>query len=229
MKYRRLITQSIVSVTIVVHTFSLGILWFMSRQEPVNVSAESVSATQTIPKQAVYGTPNQIIIPSLNINLTVEPGNYEPTTDSWTLSGYNAHYGTMTSPANDTAGNTFIYGHNNPYVFGPLKRIQPGANVEIVAENGNRFFYTYQKSYTVAPNDVSLFKYFGSPILTVQTCTGTWHEKRELYEFKLDRVVESPQQLAQKESDRRNALIKAISSQMLTSQQEYVSKMDSPI
>ena len=214
MNYRRLISQTTLTVTITVHTFSLGILWFMSRQEPAYVNAEPISVSQTIPKASIYGTPVQIIVPSLNIHLNIEPGEYDSQTDSWSLSGLNAHYGTMTSPANDTAGNTFVYGHNNPYVFGPLKRIQPGATVEIVANNGNRFFYTYQKSYTVAPNDVSIFKYHGSPILTVQTCTGTWHEMRQLYEFRLESVIESTEQVAIKESEKKAATINAILSQL---------------
>lgn len=214
MKYKRLIGQSVLTITITIHTFSLGILWFMARQQPVYVHAEPVTAAQTVPKQAVFGTPVEIRIPSLNIDLPVDPGVYNPATDSWTLSGFHAQYGTMTAPANDAAGNTFIYGHNNPYVFGPLKRIQPGASVEIIASNGNRFYYTYQKSYTVAPNDVSLFKYYGSPILTVQTCTGAWHEKRQLYEFKLDRVVESSSELIIKEVNKRQAVLQAIAQQL---------------
>jgi len=215
-RYKRLIVQTMLTVTIAVHTFSLGMLWFMSHQQVRYVHAEPVLAAQTIPKQAVYGTPVQIIIPSITVNLPVDPGVYDPSTDSWTLSGYHAHYATITTPANDTEGNTFIYGHNNPYVFGPLKRIQPGAQVEVVASNGNRFFYTYQKSYTVAPNDVSLFKYHGSPILTVQTCTGAWHEKRQLYEFRLDSVIESKNELLAKDTSRRQATLQAIGNQIPT-------------
>lgn len=214
MSIRRLITQGVLTGTIVLHTFSLGILWFMSRQEPVYVNAEPVPVVQSLAKQAISGAPSQIIIPSLNINLAVEPGKYEAASDSWTLSGYNAHYATIMPLANDTAGNTFVYGHNNPYVFGPLKHLQPGASAEVVASNGNRFFYTYQKSYTVAPNDVSLFKYQGSPIMTVQTCTGTWHEKRQLYEFKFEKVIESSTEITQKDADRRQATLSAIASQM---------------
>lgn len=216
MKAKRFITQSILSLTIMVHTFSLGMLWFMSRQEPVFVNAAPVLAEQTIPKRAIHGTPAQIIIPSLNINLSVEPGKYEAATDSWTLSGYNAHFATMTNPANDTEGNTFIYGHNNPYVFGPMKRIQPGATIEIIATNGNRFIYTYQQSYIVAPNDVSLFKYKGPPILTVQTCTGVWHEKRKLYEFKFEKVIESADEVTAKDVEKKQALLSAIGSQLPT-------------
>src|SRR5580765_4459047 len=67
-------------------------------------------------KPRISGKPVRIVISSVQIDLTVDEGSYNPADDSWSLSGYHAQYATTSAPANDRDGGTFIYGHNNKFV-----------------------------------------------------------------------------------------------------------------
>lgn len=134
------------------------------------------------------GQPVRIVITNLGIDLPIDPGKYDPVADSWTLSGYHAQYATNTSPANDDRGNTFIYGHNNKYVFGPLKHIQAGDIAQIYTDNGHVLDYSFVSADNNAPDDTSIFDYNGPPVLTVQTCSGSLNEWRRMYHFQFVKV-----------------------------------------
>lgn len=208
---RAFLKQLLLTLTIVVHTFSLGLLWFMNERPVVRVAAQPITVEEQSIPDAISGVPVRIVVPSLAIDLHVLPGEYDQANDSWTLTGYNAHFATITVPANNQQGNTFIYGHNNPRVFGPLKRIQPGAEVMLIADNGNQFIYSLESKRTVIPEDVTLFNYHGPPVLTIQTCTGAWHEKRELFQFKFVQAIESDAAKDAKQSERRAEIMRTIS------------------
>jgi sortase (surface protein transpeptidase) len=148
-----------------------------------------VAATPAIPTQpqtekpAIAGKPVRITVESLGIDLPVDDGFYNPADNTWSLSGYHAQFAHPTPPANDKIGNTLIYGHNNKYVFGPLKKIQDGDNAKVYTDNGHVFTYKFQDAINLNPNDTSIFNYDGPPILTIQTCSGNWNEWRRLFRF----------------------------------------------
>ena len=135
------------------------------------------------PSQVISGKPVHITIPSLNIDLQVAEGRYNPTDNTWTLSKDKAHYAVVTPLANNSEGNTFIYGHNRKAVFARLSRIKPGATAIVTTDNGHRFTYKFRSAFETNPKDDSLFKYQGPPILTVQTCSGLWYQNRQLFTF----------------------------------------------
>jgi LPXTG-site transpeptidase (sortase) family protein len=138
------------------------------------------------------GQPDRITIPSEDLDLPVIPGAYDPSTDSWTLSGYKAQFATASAPANNVGGETFIYGHNNDYVFGALRHVTPsvGAEAFVYTTNGHEFAYSFQKTWSVGPYDVSTLHYQGPPILLIQTCTGSFNELRTMYLFNFEKVVQ---------------------------------------
>jgi LPXTG-site transpeptidase (sortase) family protein len=139
-------------------------------------------------KQITSGKPVRVVIPSVGIDLPVDEGVYNPTDNSWTLSGYHAQFATLSSLANDNNGNTFIYGHNNKYVFGPIKQIVPGALAEVYTDNNHVFSYNFEATTTFKPDDTTIFDYRGPSILTIQTCSGVWNEQRQMYKFDFARV-----------------------------------------
>ena len=146
-------------------------------------------AEPTVP--LIEGTPTRIVIPSRYVDLPLIPGTYDKATDSWTLSGYEAQFATASTPANNTGGETFVYGHNNDYVFGALRHAAPvvGAEALIYTSNGHEFAYTFEKTWSVGPYDVSTINYQGPPVLLIQTCTGSFNELRTMYLFKFEKVV----------------------------------------
>lgn len=138
---------------------------------------------------AISGRPVRITVPSLGIDLKVIPGHYYPANQSWTLSLNNAQWGTMTAPANDKQGLTFIYAHYRKGVFLDLPRIERGAHVFITTDNGHQFTYIYRRSIVTSPGDTSLFTYHGKPLLVLQTCTGLWYQNRQLFMLDLEKAV----------------------------------------
>lgn len=139
--------------------------------------------TPPTPSEPMSGEPARIIVPAANIDLGIEPGYYNYQKHTWTLSNTGANFAVMTAKPNNTNGNTFIYGHNNAAIFKRLMDIKPGDQAIVTTKDGKRFVYQLQTSRDTQPTDTSLFNYQGSPILTVQTCSGAWFQHRRLFTF----------------------------------------------
>lgn len=140
----------------------------------------------------IAGKPVRVKVPAANIDLPIADGTYDNKKATWTLSDTTAHYALVTPFANNTQGNTFVYGHNTNQVFGRLLKIAVGDKAYIETDNKKVFEYTLRSSKDVEPSDVSLFTYKGKPILTMQTCAGTWDQNRRLFTFDFITVKDMP-------------------------------------
>lgn len=167
-------------------------LWFVSPygySPGTAVTILPMPPANTTPNQnVIHGDPVHIRITDLNISLNVLPGQYNQATQTWDISPQNAHFATISTPANTSTGNTLLYGHNNKQVFYNIRNISPGATAIITTANGYTFTYQFAISQNVAPTDLSVFRYDGAPTLTIQTCTGNWNETRGLFLFTLKGV-----------------------------------------
>ena len=133
----------------------------------------------------IQGEPDELIIPSLNMDLKIIPGYYNARTGTWTLSLSEVQYATITPEPNNLSGNTFLYGHYRSAVFARLHSIQAGAQAIVKTTNGHALYYQLSGIRTTDPNDDSVFEYSGPPILTIQTCTGVLFQYRQLFTFTL--------------------------------------------
>lgn len=166
--------------------------------KPIVYSQTPVIQTNSVPsttaKKIVSGKPVRIVIKEadngLNIDLPVVDGVYDEQSASWSLSEQSAHYALVSVPANDTAGNTFIYGHSSKYVFGYLLAIHEnaGATAQVYTANGHVFSYSYSGSAQLDPGNTSVFSDKGPPRLTVQTCSGNFYEYRQMFYFTFQKV-----------------------------------------
>lgn len=167
---------------------TLLLVWFIFNPGMAKSGVAQALKSQPIPaspyKKIMAGQPVRVVLPDQGIDLPVDPGFFDPASNSWTLSGYRAHFAMVTKLANNHDGNTFIYGHNNKYVFGHIKTIQPGQKAIVYTDNNFVFTYTFESTVGVGPDDTSVLDYSGPPILTIQTCSGNWNEVRQMYEFK---------------------------------------------
>lgn len=157
--------------------------WQRSNSQPV--FAAGISHANGAKPAKVSGTPTHISIPAVDISVDVEPGYYNKSSQTWTLSGTKAEYATVTPLANDGGGNTFIYGHNRWAVFYKLLRVQSGDEATVTTSNHHTFVYKMVSRRDTNPKDDSLFSYQGPPILTLQTCSGMWYQNRSLFVFDL--------------------------------------------
>jgi LPXTG-site transpeptidase (sortase) family protein len=137
----------------------------------------------------VSGTPTKIVVPSLQISLPIGEGFYNREADNWTLDYQQAFYAVMTAEPNSAVGNTLIYAHNVPELFGSLHGVEMGALAYVHTAEGHTFVYRYSKRADVLPRDVGVVRSRpDKPTLTLQTCGGTWNEHRTLFEFTLKEV-----------------------------------------
>jgi len=148
--------------------------------------------TTPLPPKVISGKPTRIVIASSGIDLPVDDGIYDAAKGTWTLSDTHAQFAVITSPANDHAGTTFIYGHGTDAVFGRIGSNPPpvGTTAEVHTDNNHVFTYTLQAVKNYDPNDTSIFDdtSSGPPRLIVQTCTGAFSEWRTMFTFRFERV-----------------------------------------
>ena len=155
----------------------------------INQTAQAAQAQlDKNPKPAkISGIPNRIVVPSLAIDLPVVPQAYSTATKTWPVAPSVANYASNTAPANNTKGETLIYGHDNRHVFGPLLTMQTGAVVYVYTTNGHVFKYTYTGYQDINPTQVSIIDQMAkAPAgLKLITCTGAYFQYRHLMSLKL--------------------------------------------
>lgn len=157
--------------------------------KPVSVATTPhVSAAQ--PSQpTITGQPIRLQVPSLKLDLKIVDGYYNKQTGEWSLSRDKVQYATISPLPNNKAGNTFLYGHYRREVFAPLHNIKADAEAIVTTANGHNFHYRLHKVRVVEPTESDgIFDYKGKPILTVQTCTGSFYQDRQLFIFDLVEV-----------------------------------------
>lgn len=153
-------------------------------EDAASTQGNQVSASA----QNYAGTPISLYVPAINLSLQVAAGAYDIPSQTWSLSKDKAHYALNTLPANNKSGQTLIYGHNTPSVFGKISQLKSGNIIEVKTDNNLLFTYSYTDSRVVQPNDVSIFNYEGAPRLSLLSCTGQWYEQRLIMHFELKRV-----------------------------------------
>lgn len=136
------------------------------------------------PKDSISGKPISLKIPSLQINLPVINGQYNPKTHGWTLTDNNVQYLVDSAQPNNIGGKTFIYGHAVRNIFGKLYNIQPGAGLSLTTNNGYKFNYRFGSSFTTSPSDLSVLSNTKKPLLYLQTCSGFFSQNRQIFIFK---------------------------------------------
>jgi LPXTG-site transpeptidase (sortase) family protein len=154
----------------------------------VSVAAETAQARlDTLKADKVQGIPSRIIVPSIAIDLPIVSQSYNLSTKTWPVSPTNANYANDTAQANNTKGETLIYGHNNRRVFGPLLNMKQGDAVYVYTSNNHVFKYIYQASEDITPTKLSIFDDMAKagPGLKLITCDGPYFEYRHLMSLKL--------------------------------------------
>lgn len=139
----------------------------------------------------LQGTPNRILIPSLNIDLPVVSQSYSAVLKSWPVSASTANYATETALINNFHGQSLIYGHDIRSVFEPLLGLQPNAIVYVYTDNGHVFKYTYAGSHDVSPRQTTIVADMANQPagLNLITCDGAYFQYRHVMNFKLTKAV----------------------------------------
>ncbi len=165
----------------------------IKKEEVVLAAGDKVSVFQSA-LRPIYGTPERIIIDSLDlridiISVGVDPNGYLETPKDWGVAGW---YKNSARPSE--SGNMLIDGHydnsyGNPAAFWKLKNLKPGDKVSILDSYGRSYDYTVVNSYYVYINDPARLKVLESsgniPALTLITCGGVWNAAKQTYNERL--------------------------------------------
>ncbi len=145
----------------------------------------------TVAPETIVGKPVRVQVPSLGINLDVATGSYDRKSQTWTLSKSKAYYADLSVPVNTAQGNTLVYGHAIPTIFGLLKGLKAQDKAVITTDNGYIFTYKFSSTHAVTPTNTDVFTGEGAPRLTLQTCSGSWSQNRQMYSFDLVSAIKA--------------------------------------
>lgn len=120
-------------------------------------------------------TPVEVLIPSIQIDLKVDPGEIKD--GVWLISNTNATYLNTSAPPG-TTGNTIIYGHNKKAIFGNLPYLSIGQKIIVKTKSGKIYNYQAKDKYFVGPDRVDLVSPTTSEELTIYTCYGLFDSQR---------------------------------------------------
>lgn len=135
------------------------------------------------------GSPTRLVVDRIGLDLPVANGFYDQATNEWTLSDTEAFFATLSDLPNDDRGSTFIYGHNRPTAFEPLRTMAIGDTVRIMTSNGLVFTYVYTRDAIVQPTMTEVLREDPEdPQLVLMTCEGVWSEVRRIMYFSLQGV-----------------------------------------
>jgi LPXTG-site transpeptidase (sortase) family protein len=146
-----------------VHYHQLRILSFS--QAP----AAAVKSTQNL------DIPVEILIPSINIDLNVDPGQIKD--GVWQISDSNATFLDI-SASPGVGGNVVIYGHNKKAIFGNLPYLSIGQKIYVKTKSGKIYNYIADQKYFVGTDRVDLVSPTNGEVLTIYACYGMFDLQR---------------------------------------------------
>lgn len=130
---------------------------------------------QVIQKVKDVDVPVEILIPSIKVDLTVEPGTIN--NGVWLISNTEATF-LDSSAVPGSGGNTVIYGHNLTTIFANLPYLSLGQKIIVKTKSGKLYNYIATQKYFVGPDRVDLVSPSNSDELTVYTCWGLFDSQR---------------------------------------------------
>jgi len=103
----------------------------------------------------------------------------EITDGTWEVSFEGAsHWSNSANPGR--GGNIVIYGHNKRHLFGPIRWLETGDQIELVNSEGKVFKYEVSEYFITKRDDVSHVLAKDEEVLTLYTCTGWFDSQRHI-------------------------------------------------
>lgn len=142
----------------------------ISDKEPIKISKDLTKKIDSTGEEV----PARIIIPRLNIDLPVVEAKVVD--GYWELSENSASFGLGSAFLGDS-GNSVIFAHARPNLFGPLKNINSKDKIYLLTK---KHFFSYEVSEikTVYPNQTEVVGPTNDERLTLFTCSGFFDTQR---------------------------------------------------
>jgi LPXTG-site transpeptidase (sortase) family protein len=134
---------------------------------------QSMSLSDTILASYAKKNPTDVLPVHITVGKTislpiVESGKQEGV---WAISQTKANHVTSSSVPG-SLGNTIIYAHNAPNLFGPLDKAQKGDPIAIRLSDGSLHKYIVTEVSWVTPSHTELLSPANHEVITVYTCGG---------------------------------------------------------
>jgi LPXTG-site transpeptidase (sortase) family protein len=133
------------------------------------------------PVRAETNEPRQIVIPRLGIDLPVHIAKI--VFDTWEVHMDGASFGEG-SILPGKVGNTIIFSHAMPFLFGDLPKIQKNDYIHVFTDN-DWYVYKVYKTEEVEPTQTDVLDSHSIPELTLYTCVGPNYSLRFIVKAKL--------------------------------------------
>ncbi len=160
----------------------LGILCLLTfsylifeRSNPERLSFDDFKEDKEISSINTSQTPEEILIPDVNINLPILPSKID--NGKWSATTKGVSYLT-TSPLPGEKGNSILYGHNFPNLLGNLNKIKPGQKIVIKYTDGNVKEFVVKFTLEVSPKQTNILETTDDNRITLYTCSGFLDSKR---------------------------------------------------
>ena len=126
--------------------------------------------------------PSHVVVPSVDVSLPID--TVPVSVDTWQVSLYGASFGDHTSMPGEKGGNTVIFAHAMPNLFGSLPNIKVGDEIHIFT-NHDWLVYKTTEILVLEPTDVEVLKPNNNHDLTLYTCVGPNYSQRFVAKAKL--------------------------------------------
>ncbi len=158
-------------IFLAISAVSFAVFFYMlsKRYEKIEVPVQENTAEQ---KEIV---PTKIEINSLQIALPIQIANME--NGKWKFSGEGAFY-LEESPLPGEKGNSIIFGHNFPNVFGQLYKLKTGDTFTISFNDDTTKTFEVKSKFNVTPDQTHILNPTDDTRLTLYTCSGFLDLKR---------------------------------------------------
>lgn len=152
----------------------IATLWRLQRNKLLAFETQNLQETKLEETQLVTN-PVRITIPDIQLDLPVTEATI--TDGTWEISNIGgSHWDNSADPGQ--AGNIVIYGHNLTKLFGPIRWLKVGQEIDLTTETGETHKYTIDQTVVVDPSHIEYVQPTVTETLTVYTCTGLLDSQR---------------------------------------------------
>jgi len=138
------------------------------------ITKEPIIADKAFEKESKESDIQGIIIPRLNIDLSVEPSKIID--GYWEVSETTASHGEGSANPGE-GGNVVVFAHARSGLFLNLRNIKKDDEVYILTDD-KEYKYKVSDITSVYPSDITTIAPTDSEVLTLFTCSGFFDEKR---------------------------------------------------
>lgn len=122
-----------------------------------------------VPVKKIYAIPTQLIIPKVDVDLTIEETAIN--NGAWQVSERGASHLTISARPGEK-GPIIMYGHNTDDRLGPIRWLSQGDTITLQTADKKSHIYKISQTMSVSPKKIDIFTARKGETLILYTCDG---------------------------------------------------------